>query len=68
VIEDDSIGGLVDMLITGSTAGDRDGCYQCDADVAVVHHFDGVGVLEIRHEPDCPELARLRQGNRADRQ
>jgi hypothetical protein len=24
----------------------------------VIHHADGVGMVEIRHEPDCPELAR----------
>ncbi len=66
--DDDPVVGLVEMLMTGLISGERRGCYYCDADVVAVHHSHSVGWVEIRHDYDCPELARLRQGNRADRQ
>jgi hypothetical protein len=58
MIKDNPTGGLIEELMAGFAAADWGGCDQCDADVVVIHHADGVGMVEIRHEPDCPELAR----------
>lgn len=33
-------------------------CAHCDADAQLVEVAPNVMVLEIRHDPDCPELAR----------
>ena len=32
-------------------------CTDCPSDIGRPHHTDGVWIVPIRHEPDCPVLA-----------
>lgn len=40
-------------------------CEYCDADSELIEPSPNVFVMEIRHDDDCPELARHQPGGRA---
>lgn len=40
------------------------GCDRCDAYTEVRSGGDGVSVMTVRHDDDCPDLARRRRSGR----
>jgi hypothetical protein len=38
------------------------GCDSCSAEQEVVNRGGGLFILEVRHDPDCPELAQMGKG------